>query len=71
MFEMVELAIYTLRLDDEPSSEGIHLSDKQRLSLFETVWENISYKLFDKLVEEMKKEIYLLWDSCMTFFLKK
>jgi hypothetical protein len=55
---MFETAIYTLRLDDETSREGPsgHLTDAQRLSLFETVWENIPYKMLDKLVEEIKQD---------------
>jgi hypothetical protein len=53
---MFETAIYTLRLDDETSNDGVHLTDKQRLGLFETVWKNIPYKLLDKLVEETRKD---------------
>lgn len=54
---MFETAIYTLRLDDKTSREGPggHLTPSQRLSLFETVWENIPYKMLDKLVEEIKQ----------------
>lgn len=31
-----------LELDDEPSSDGIHLTEKQRLDAFERIWAALS-----------------------------
>ena len=59
MNPMLDLAISTLRLDDAPSADGVHLSDEQKLSLLETVWESIPYEVFDEMLkkaDEMQKK---------------
>lgn len=53
---MLDLAITSLRLDDAPSADGVHLSDKQRLSLLEAVWESIPYEVFDEMLRKTNTE---------------
>lgn len=53
---MLDLTISTLRLDDATSADGVHLSNEQRLSLLETVWENIPYEVFDKMLTKTGTE---------------
>lgn len=54
---MLDLTIATLRLDDAASADGVHLSDKQRLSLLETVWEGIPYEVFDEMLKKTGETI--------------